>query len=141
MIQQTGSLQKGSWRMIQSNSRYNSGLYDSIEALPTTRYVELMGKKEFATAALDPKHETFVVHVASLSSIPLTNAEVHPSRRPQIAGLIAKEAPTKVSAEYADFAGVFSPDLASELPEHTGINNHAIKLVDSQQPPYGPIYR
>ena len=46
----------------------------------------------------------------------------------------------KVPAEYSDIADVFSLDLASELPEHTGINNHAIKLVDSQQPPYGPIY-
>ena len=40
-------------------------------------------------------------------------------------GLIA---PTKVPVEYTDFA--FSPDLASELPEHTGINDHAIELVD-----------
>ena len=45
-----------------------------------------------------------------------------------------------VSAEYIYFADVFSPDLASEFPEHTEINNHAIELVDSQQPLYGPIY-
>lgn len=31
-------------------------------------------------------------------------------------------------------------DLAAELPEHTGINDHAIDLIDGQQPPYGPIY-
>ena len=85
---------------------------DNEEALPTTRRVELVGKKEFAAAALDPEHETFVVHVASLSSTPL---DVHPSRRPQISGLIAKEAPTKVPDEYVDFADVFTPDLASEL--------------------------
>ena len=85
--------------------------YTTQEALPTTRRVELVGKKEFAAAALDPEHETFVVHVAFLSSTPL-DAGVHPSRRPQIAGLIAEEAPTKVPAEYADFADVFSPDLA-----------------------------
>ena len=92
-----------------------------------------MGKKEFAAVALDPAHETFVVHVASLSSTPLN--------RPQISGLIAKEAPTKVPAEYLDFADVFSPDLASELPRHPRINDHAIKLVkDCQQPPYKPIY-
>ena len=30
-----------------------------------------------------------------------------------------------------DFADVFSPDLASELPEHTEINDYAIKLVDT----------
>ena len=125
--------------------------YTTKEALPTTRRVELVGKKEFAAAALDLESETFVVHVASLSSdaspssspldVPVASFDVHPSRRPQISGLIAEEAPTKVPAEYSDFEDVFSPDLASELPEHTGINDHAIELVDGcQQPPYGPIY-
>ena len=33
------------------------------EALPTTRRVELVGKKEFAAAKLHPEHETYVVHV------------------------------------------------------------------------------
>ena len=100
------------------------------EVLPTTRCVKLVSKKEFVAAALDPEHETYVVHVASLSSTPLAPLDVHPSRRPQVSGLIAEEAPTKVPAEYSDFADVFSPDLASELPEHTGINDHAIELVD-----------
>ena len=42
--------------------------YTTEEALPTTRRVELVGKKEFAAAALDPEHETYVVHVGSVSS-------------------------------------------------------------------------
>ena len=55
--------------------------------------------------------------------------------------MIAEEAPTKVFVKYLDFANVFSPDLASELPKHSKINDHAIKLIDScQQPPYGSIY-
>ena len=41
-----------------------------------------------------------------------------------------EETPTKVSVEYADFADVFSPDLAFELPMHTGINDYTIKLID-----------
>ena len=40
-------------------------------------------------------------------------------------GLIAS---TKVLIKYANFA--ISSDLASKLPEHTRINNHAIMLVD-----------
>ena len=40
----------------------------TIEALLTTRRVKLVGKKEFAVAALNPKHETFVVHVSSFNS-------------------------------------------------------------------------
>ena len=114
--------------------------YTTKEALPTTRRVELVGKKEFVAAALDPEYETYVVYVASLSFTPLALLDVHPSQESQISGLIAEEALTKVPAKYSDFADVFSPDLASELPKHTGINDHAIELVEGQQPPYGPIY-
>ena len=99
-----------------------------------------MGKKEFAAAALDPEHEIYTVHIASLSSTPLASLDVHPSRRPQISGLIAEEDFTKVSTEYSDFADVYSPNLAFELPKHTEINNHTIELVKGQQSPYGPIY-
>ena len=108
--------------------------------LLTTRHVELVGKKEFAAAALDPEHETYVVHIASLCFTPLASLDVHFSREPQISGLIAKKAPTKVPAEYSDFTDVFSPELATELPEHTEINTHAIDLEEGKQPPYGPIY-
>ncbi len=65
---------------------------------------------------------------------------MHPLRRAQIAHLKADEAPTEVASEYADFVDVFSPKLAVELSEHTGINDHAIELVDDWQPPYGLIY-
>ena len=54
--------------------------------------------------------------------------------------MIIEKTPTKVPAEYSDFADVFSLDLASELLEHTGINDHIIELVNGQQPLYGPIY-
>ncbi len=112
--------------------------YTTGDVLLTTRRVELIGKKEFAAAALDLEHEAFVVHVAALSVD--SDDEVHPSRRAQIAHLKADEAPTKVPGEYADFADVFSPKLAAEFPKHMGINDHAIELVDDRQPPYGPIY-
>ena len=129
--------------------------YTIEEALPTTRRVELVGKKEFAAVALDPEHETYVVHVVSLNvypsrkpqisgliaeEAPVASLNVHPFRRSQISGLIAKEALTKVFAKYSDFADIFSPDLASELLEYIGINDHAIELVKGQQPLYGPIY-
>ena len=94
--------------------------YTTKEALPNTRRIELVGKKEFAAAALDPEHETYVVHVASLNSTPLASLNVYPSRRPQISGLIARKAPMKVPTEYSDFADVFSPNLTSELPGRPG---------------------
>ena len=118
--------------------------YITKKALPTTRHVELVGRKEFAALVLDPKHETYIVHVGSVSSDALLDSSplnVHSFRRSQISGLIVEEASTKVPAKYLNFADIFSPDLMSELPEYIRINDHAIKLVDCcQQPPYEPIY-
>ena len=99
-----------------------------------------MGKKEFTAVALDPENETYVVYVAFLSSTPLASLNVYPFREPQISGLSAEKAPTRVPAKYSDFADVFSPDLATKLPEHTEIKTHAIDLEEGKQPPYGPIY-
>ena len=56
--------------------------YTTKEALPTTRHIKLVGKKEVAAAALDPEHETYVVYVASLSFTPLASFNVHSFRRP-----------------------------------------------------------
>ena len=54
--------------------------------------------------------------------------------------MIAEEAPTEVPAKYSDFADVFSPDLATELPEYTEINTHAIDMEEDKQLLYGHIY-
>ena len=45
-----------------------------------------------------------------------------------------------VSSKYADFANVFSKNLATKLPEHTEITDYIIDLIESHQSPYGPIY-
>ena len=110
--------------------------YTTKEALITNRRIELVSKKEFAVAALDFEHETYLVHIWSISFIVLLSSsllelDVYPFCRPQIFGLIAKEAPIKVLAKYLDFADVFSADLTSKLLKHNGINKHTIKLVDS----------
>ena len=112
----------------------------SFVALPSSSSLDV---QKFAAVALDLESETFVVHVVLLSfatspSSSLLN--IHPSRRPQIAGLITKKASTKIFNKYIDFADVFSPDLAFKLPEYTKINNHAIELLDGQQLSYRPIY-
>ena len=120
--------------------------YTTKEVFSTTRCVELVSKKKFAAIVLHPEHETYVIHVGSVSSNVSPDSSslklnVYLYRRPQVFGLIAEKAPTKDPSKYSDFADVFSPDLASKLPKHTRINDHAIKLVDGcQQPPYGPIY-
>ena len=50
--------------------------YTTAEALPTTKRVELIDKKEFAKAALDENFETFVVYVAFFNLV----SEIHPDR-------------------------------------------------------------
>ena len=66
--------------------------------------------------------------------------EIYPSKKIQIAHLKADEAFIKVFGKYADFVDIFLPKLATKLSKYTRINNHIIKLVDNQQPPYGSIY-
>ena len=119
--------------------------YTTKKTFPITRCIELVGKKVFATAMLDPEHEIYIVYVGSVSSIALSssfplNANVHLFCRPRVSGLIVKEVSTKVPAKYSDFADVFSLDLASKLSKYTKINNYNIKLVDGQQLSYKPIY-
>ena len=47
---------------------------------------------------------------------------------------------TEILAKYADYADVFFLDLAMELSEKTGMNEHLIELIDRKQLSYGPIY-
>ena len=109
--------------------------YTAAEALPTTRRVEIIDKREFAAAALNADDETFVVHVAALAEP--TTMPIHPSRQAQVAALTSEE--TGIPTEYSDFSDVFSSDSAAELPEYTGTNDHLINLLDDKQPPYGLI--
>ena len=107
--------------------------YTTAEALPTTKRVEIINRKEFAKAALDEHVEAFVVHVTSLSTM-----AIHPARKAQIALLVAKE--VQILSKYSDFSDVFLEEKALILPEVTELNQHAIKLQKGQQPSYGPIY-
>ncbi len=109
--------------------------YTAAKALPTTSWVELINKREFTRAARDNNLETFVVHVSTLKA-----TTIYSSRAAQIAALQWAKAPTEILAKYSDYADVFSSDLAIELPKNTGLNEHAIELVEGKQRPYGPIY-
>ena len=63
-------------------------LYTVAEALPTTKQVEIIDKKEFTKAALDKNIEAFVVHVTSLI---LTLMLIHLAREAQIALLVIED--------------------------------------------------
>ena len=111
--------------------------YTTNKALPTTKRVQIVDPKEFVIAALDVDSETFVVHVAIRER---EEMPVHSERQAQVGALLFNKAPTEVPAEYSDYSNVFSTEHAAELPENTGINEHAIELEEGKQPPFGPIY-
>lgn len=110
--------------------------YTATDALPTTKRVQIIDRKEFAKVALDLNDEIFVVYVVTITS----EMNIHLACQAQIAFLKAEEASVTVPTEYSDYADVFSEKLAAVLPEHTKINSHAIDLKKGKQPPYGPIY-
>lgn len=58
----------------------------------------------------------------------------------QIATLKKDKAPTKVLVKYLDLADIFSVEKVLVLLERIELNEHAIELEDSKQPPYKPIY-
>lgn len=45
-----------------------------------------------------------------------------------------------MSAEYSDYADVFSFNLAMELPKNISISKYVIELVEGKQPLYDLIY-
>ena len=108
--------------------------YTTKKALPTTKCVELVGKKEFAAATFDPEYETFIVYLASLNLV----LKIYLDREAQIASLSNDK--VKILDEYLDFTNVFLEEKALILPEYTEFNEHTIDLEDGKQLPYGPIY-
>ena len=108
--------------------------YTTAEALPTTKWVELINKKKFAKAVLDEKSETFVVYVASLNLV----SGIYLDREAQIASLLTKE--VKIPDKYSDFTNVFSKEKALVLPKCNKLNEHVINLENGKQSSYGPIY-
>lgn len=65
---------------------------------------------------------------------------IYPSRAAQIAALQVDKALSKIPSKYSNYADIFLPNLTMELPKHIDINNHIIKLENSEQPSYRFIY-
>lgn len=115
--------------------------YKTAKVLPTTKRVELVDKQEFVTVALNKNAKTFVIYVATLSATLVAPAmQVYSFQQAQVRLLLADKAIIDVFSKYSDYANIFSFDLAIELSENMSINEHAIKLIDGKQSPYGPIY-
>lgn len=80
---------------------------------------------------LDEKSEMFIVHTAALKSL-LARITIYSSQTAWSANLQLNEALIKILLEYTDYADIFSLNLAIELLENTGINEHTIQLKDDK---------
>lgn len=75
-----------------------------------------------------------IVHVMFLA---ISNtSKVNSFYKALIASLQINKAPKIVLLENSDYVDVFSPKLIVELSKYIRINNHAINLVNSKEPPY-----
>lgn len=82
-----------------------------------------------------------MVHVAILKATKMTAYIFRANQVPsaQLTALKRDMAPTKISPEFQDYFYVFSPEMAIEFCENTGINENAINLIKDKQPLYEPI--
>lgn len=110
--------------------------YIAAETLFITTQTKLINKKKLAKAALNENSKTFMVYVAALEVS--TTMPIHLSKAFKIQDnlflivLWWDKAPTKIPAEYSDYADFFFFNLAMELPENTSINKYVIKLVEGK---------
>ena len=108
--------------------------YTTVKAVQTTKWIELINKKEFVEVALDENFKTFLIYMASLNVAP----SIHLDRVAQIAFFLAKE--VKIPDQYSDFVDVFSEEKVLVLPKWIESNQHSIELKEGKQPLYWPIY-
>ena len=111
--------------------------YTTNKALITTERVQIIDKKDFVITALDTNNKTFVVYIAIRE---WEEMPVHFKRKAHVGALLFSKVPTEVPVKYSNYSNVFSAEYTAELSENTGMNNHAIKLEEGKQLPFGPIY-
>ena len=111
--------------------------YTTNKVLPTIKQIQIVDPKKIVIAALDVNSKTFVVYVAIWER---EEMPVHSKKQIQVGALLFDEALIEVPAEYSDYSNIFLAENAVELLENTEINEHAIKLEEGKQPPFGLIY-
>lgn len=78
-----------------------------------------------------------MIHIVALSAPPM---QIYSSHLTQLGLLMANKSFIKVLPKYLDYADVFLFDFVIELFKNIGMNKYTIKLVESKQLLYGPIY-
>ena len=65
---------------------------------------------------------------------------MHSKKQAQVGVLLFNKVFIEILVEYSNYSNIFSIENAAKLPENTRINEHAIKLEEGKQPPFGSIY-
>ena len=78
--------------------------------------------------------------LTAMSIYSLNTSQVIKLDKLTLVTLQSDKAPSKIPTKYFDYTYIFSANLAMELLENTGINEHAIKLIKEKKLLYGPIY-
>lgn len=86
--------------------------------LSTIRKVQLIGKKKFSIAALDPDYEIFIIYITILNITFDICDIVHPSKKAQNACMKMDKTPIKVLSKDVNFVDVFLPKLVAKLFKH-----------------------
>ena len=108
--------------------------YTIKEVLPTIQRIELISKKKCAKVALNKNVEAFILHMASL----ILKMTIHLAWKAKIALLLVEN--ITITVICVDLADIFLEKLVLMLSEQTGINEPAIKLVESKQLSCRSIY-
>lgn len=104
-----------------------------VKALLTTKWIQIIGWKEFVATTLDRSKKVFVVYVAHLGS----KMSIYSAWKTQIALQVVEK--VIIPAKYSDFSDVFSKESITELFKHFDINKHSINLKPDKQLFYEPI--
>ena len=64
----------------------------------------------------------------------------HSKKQAPVGALLFHKAPIEILIEYSDYNNNFLVKYVAKLLENTGINEHAIKLKEGEQPLFGLIY-
>ncbi len=67
-----------------------------------------------------------------MSALNVAELLIYVFQTAQIAAFQWDKVSTEILAKYSDYADIFSLGLAMELPKNTGMNKHAIELIDGK---------
>lgn len=100
-----------------------------------TKQVQIINKKKFLVAALNPSKEVFLVYIVFLSLC--LKMLIYLVQKLQIALLITEK--VVIAANYLNYANIFSKNSVAELFKRSDIIKHTINLEPDKQPLYGSI--